>query len=175
MLGLVAGPVELGKQANPMLMRYQTRQAENEVNVAQPITISDVKGMPQAAAEVAIGTGKGLGRVLTASMKSPMLIMNGVTRGFHNLPKAYGEEVREYENITGVRSGLRVSAKVCQKSIVALLIVTDAYQSFGYGLGDGLRDLVTKPIDGAAQNGIIGFGTGLAKGIGNAMFKPTAG
>ncbi|KAF1850587.1 uncharacterized protein K460DRAFT_271296 [Cucurbitaria berberidis CBS 394.84] len=158
MLGLVAGPVELGKHAIPMLARYESRRTENPDGNNLSVTASDVKGVPHAAAQVAIGTGKGVGRMIAASLKSPMLMMHGVTRGFHNLPKLYGEEVREYDNITNLRSGLLVSAK-----------------SFGYGLSDGLKDLVAKPIDGAEQNGIVGFGTGLAKGFGNAMFKPAAG
>lgn len=36
-------------------------------------------------------------------------------------------------------------------------------------------DLFVKPISGAEENGLVGFGTGLMKGVGNAMFKPTAG
>ncbi|KAH7359828.1 hypothetical protein BKA66DRAFT_515011 [Pyrenochaeta sp. MPI-SDFR-AT-0127] len=158
MLGLVAGPVELGKQANPMLVRYKSSQTANGTASTESTAVVNVKNVPQVAAQVAIGTGKGLGRIVTASLKSPMLIMNGVTRGFHNLPKTYGEEVREYKNVTGFRSGLCVGA-----------------QSFGYGLADGLKDLVAKPLDGAAQSGCIGFGDGLAKGIGNALFKPAAG
>lgn len=120
MLGLVAGPVELGKQATPMLVRYESRQRAAHDGPTVPVTAGDVKGVPHAAAKVAIGTGKGMGRIVTASLKSPMLIMHGVTRGFHNLPKAYGEEVREYENVTGLRSGLLVSAKVrlCTPSVL---------------------------------------------------------
>jgi hypothetical protein len=108
--------------------------------------------------DIAVSAGKGLGRIVTASLKSPMLVLHGVTRGFHNLPKLYGEEVREYENVTDLKSGLLVSAK-----------------SLGYGIGDGLMDLVVKPIEGAEQGGVKGFGIGLAKGIGNAICKPVAG
>ena len=116
------------------------------------------KGFAHASGQVAIGTARGLGRVVTTSLKSPALIMHGVTRGFHNLPKTYGEEVRQYETVTGLRSGLLVSAK-----------------SFGHGLGDGIKDLVAKPIDGAEKNGVIGFGAGLATGIANVVCKPAAG
>ena len=110
------------------------------------------------ARQVALGTAKGFGRIVTTSLKSPAVIMHGITRGFHNLPKAYGEEVRQYENVTGLRSGLVVSMK-----------------SFGYGLGDGIRDLMVKPIDGAEKNGVLGFATGCATGIANAALKPAAG
>jgi hypothetical protein len=158
MLGLVAGPVELGRQATPVLTRYESRQRNNPDGNTQPVTTRDVKGAPQAAAKVALEAGRGIGRVATASLKTPVLVMHGVTRGFHNLPKLYGEELREYENVTGLKSGLAVSVK-----------------SFGYGLGDGLVDLVAKPVQGAERNGVLGFATGLAKGFGNAICKPAAG
>ncbi|KAL6160575.1 hypothetical protein ACJQWK_11865 [Exserohilum turcicum] len=159
-LGLAAGPIELGKQASPLLKssNHSRKNSEAQMEKSDAATSASTKSIPQAAGKVALGAAKGLGRVVTTGLKSPALIMHSVTRGFHNLPKAYGEEVRVYENVTGLRSGLLVSAK-----------------SFGHGLGDGLRDFATKPIDGAEKNGIIGFGTGLATGIANLAFKPTAG
>ncbi|KAH7072144.1 hypothetical protein BKA63DRAFT_544524 [Paraphoma chrysanthemicola] len=156
-LGLVAGPVELGRQATPLLNRYEDNQRANRDGIMQPVTAGDMKRAPHAAARVAIESGKGLGRIVTASLKIPVLTLNGVTRGFHNLPKAWGEEVREYENVTGVRSGMVVSAK-----------------SFGYGLSDGLLDLVARPIQGAEKNGMVGFASGFAKGLGNVVCKPMA-
>jgi hypothetical protein len=112
MLGIVAGPVELGRQATPMLTRFESRQRSNPDGNTQPVTSQDVKGAPYAAGRVALETGKGLGRIVTAGLKTPVMATHGLTRGFHNLPKLYGEEVRQYENVTGLRSGLRVSAKV---------------------------------------------------------------
>ncbi|EUC42325.1 hypothetical protein COCMIDRAFT_103807 [Bipolaris oryzae ATCC 44560] len=167
MLGLAAGPIELGKQASPLFhTSHSTKESSSQTTEEEPKSTStpsassssDSKRIPHAAGKVALGTAKGLGRVVTTSLKSPALIMHGVTRGFHNLPKTYGEEVRVYEDVTGLRSGLLVSAK-----------------SFGHGLGDGIRDFATKPIDGAEKNGIIGFSTGLMTGIANLAFKPTAG
>jgi hypothetical protein len=73
---------------------------------------SILEASPNAAKQVAIGTGKGLGRIVGASLKAPMTFAHGITRGFHNVPKLYGEQVREYENITDLRSGLSVSIKV---------------------------------------------------------------
>ncbi|KAI1509233.1 ATG-C domain containing protein [Pyrenophora tritici-repentis] len=147
--GLIAGPVTLGKQISH---RHST------VNPDASSTGSRAKGVARASGRVALGTAKGLGKVVTTSLKSPLLIMEGVTRGFHNFPKTYGEEVRQYETVTGLRSGLVVSAK-----------------SFGHGIGDGIKDIVAKQIDGAEKNGVIGFGTGLATGVANVVCKPTAG
>jgi hypothetical protein len=158
MLGLVAGPIELGKQTTPMLMQHENRRKEKRDGDAESTNPKNTKDSAYVARQVALGTAKGFGRIVTTSLKSPAVIMHGITRGFHNLPKAYGEEVRQYENVTGLRSGLVVSMK-----------------SFGYGLGDGIRDLMIKPIDGAEKNGILGFAAGCATGIANAAFKPAAG
>ncbi|KAL7773937.1 hypothetical protein CFE70_003905 [Pyrenophora teres f. teres 0-1] len=147
--GLVAGPVTLGKQFS---------RRDSAVTSETSSAGSKTKGVVRASGQVAMGTAKGLGKVVTTGLKSPLLIVEGVTRGFHNFPKTYGEEVRQYETVTGLRSGLLVSAK-----------------SFRHGIGDGIKDVITKPIDGAEKNGIIGFGTGLATGIANVVCKPTAG
>jgi hypothetical protein len=49
------------------------------------------------------------------------------------------------------------------------------YQSFAYGLGDGLFDIIAKPVQGAQRNGALGVLTGFTKGMGNALCKPAAG
>jgi hypothetical protein len=103
-LGLIAGPIELGRQATPLL-NSPSHPARNQ----NPNGIT----RPQAAGKVALEAGKGLGRVVSASIKMPVLAMSGVTSGFHNLPMGWGEEVREFENVTGWRSAVVVSAKVC--------------------------------------------------------------
>lgn len=118
-LGLAAGPIELNRQATPLLARPQATQqrviSDGAANTTQTRK-RDVLGTPEAAAQVGIETGKGMLRILTASLKTPVQLCNGVTRGFHNWPKVWGEEVREYENVTGLKSGLVVSAKVCSSS-----------------------------------------------------------
>lgn len=107
MLGLVAGPVELGRQSTSAILQKASRDGVN-------IDVSHIKptGVPHAAGKVVLESGKGLCRIATASFKSPAILSHGITRGFHNAPKLYGEKVREYDNVTGFRSGLEVSAKV---------------------------------------------------------------
>jgi hypothetical protein len=119
---------------------------------------STLEAAPNAAKQVAIGTGKGLGRIIGAGLKAPMTFTHGISRGFHNAPKLYGEQVREYENITDLRSGLSVSAK-----------------GFGHGISDGLSDFFVKPIQGAQKEGVKGFAKGCGKGVGNLVCKPTSG
>lgn len=38
-----------------------------------------------------------------------------------------------------------------------------------------MKDFFVKPVQGAQKEGVIGFGKGFGKGIGNLVFKPTAG
>ncbi|KAF2639552.1 hypothetical protein P280DRAFT_470189 [Massarina eburnea CBS 473.64] len=111
-----------------------------------------------AALRVAISSGKGIGRIVGAGVKAPMTFTHGVTRGFHNMPKLYGEEVREYENVVDLRSGLMNSGK-----------------GLAHGFGDGITDFFRKPVEGAKKEGILGFGKGVGKGFGNLICKPTAG
>jgi hypothetical protein len=150
MLGLVAGPMELAKQTNSTLNG-------SSVGDTHPATLYDIRGASHAAGQVALSTAIGVGRIVTITLKSPAVILHGITRGFHNLPKAYGEEVRQYKNVTGLRSGLSISGK-----------------NFGYGFKDGFGDLVTKTYEGS-ENGIAGLGAGIVKGLANAVFKPAAG
>lgn len=171
LLGLVEGPVELGRQVAPMMHKYEAKQhgeqkdepkqsgdlaphvrhsVRQESAPLRPGTprsvcstvqeggdgeaqmhlrpgsshgfeqakcYSDVEqkketSLSQAGKQVAIGTSKGFGRIVGAGVKAPMTFTHGLTRGFHNAPKLYGEEVREYENVTDLKSGLLVSGKV---------------------------------------------------------------
>jgi len=88
-----------------------------------------------------------------------MDITHNVARGFHNLPKMYGDEtVRPLEKVTDVQSGLQAAGK-----------------GLGYGLWDGLSGLVTQPMKGAQEGGWMGGLAGFGKGVGGAVFKPAAG
>ncbi len=51
--------------------------------------------------------------IVGAGLKAPMDITHNVARGFHNLPKMYGDEtVRPLEKVTDVQSGLQAAGKV---------------------------------------------------------------
>lgn len=59
----------------------------------------------------AVDTGKGLARIVGAGFKSPMDFSLNVAKGFHNVPKLYGGEVRKVDNVTDFKSGLTTAAK----------------------------------------------------------------
>ncbi|KAK4964135.1 hypothetical protein LTR66_012461 [Elasticomyces elasticus] len=108
--------------------------------------------------EAALGTGRGVSRMVGAGLKSPMDFTMGIARGFHNAPKLYGDEsVRKADQITDFRSGLKAATK-----------------EFGFGFYDGITGLVTQPIEGAKKGGAAGFLKGFGKGIGGLVLKPGA-
>lgn len=109
--------------------------------------------------ETALGTGKGVSRIIGAGFKSPMDFTLGLAQGFHNAPKLYGDDtVRKKEQVTDFRSGVRAATK-----------------EFGYGMYDGITGLVTQPMAGAKKEGFAGFLKGFGKGIGGIALKPGAG
>ena len=88
-----------------------------------------------------------------------MEFTTGVSQGFHNLPKLWGDKtVRDVEPVSGVSSGFKAAGK-----------------EFGLGLYDGITGLVTQPLKGAKEGGAAGFVGGFFKGIGGVACKPAAG
>jgi UDP:flavonoid glycosyltransferase YjiC (YdhE family) len=113
----------------------------------------------QMSFESIVESGKGVSRIVSAGIKSPMDLTMALAKGFHNAPKLYGDEtVRKSERITGVQSGLVAAAK-----------------EFHYGFYDGITGLVTQPVRGAQKEGAAGFLKGAAKGMGGLILKPAAG
>ncbi|RDL38700.1 uncharacterized protein BP5553_03040 [Venustampulla echinocandica] len=112
-----------------------------------------------AAGAVALESTKGVGRIMSAGLKTPVTFTNGLARGFHNVPNLYNDDtVRPEAKIDGVKSGLVAAGK-----------------GFGHGLYDGLTGLVTQPYNGAKKDGAVGFLKGVGKGLGGVVFKPSAG
>lgn len=108
--------------------------------------------------ENAMGTGKGVSRIVGAGFKSPMDFTMNLTRGFRNAPKLYGDDtVRKPEQVTDFKSGVRAATK-----------------EFGFGMYDGISGLVTQPMKGAQKEGAAGFLKGFGKGIAGIALKPGA-
>ncbi|KAF3918122.1 hypothetical protein ABW21_db0209590 [Orbilia brochopaga] len=101
---------------------------------------------------------KGAGRIAGAVMKSPLDFSLAVAQGFRNAPLLYGDTtVRKQDKITSMGSGLKVAGK-----------------EFALGLYDGVSGLVTQPIQGAKEEGHLGFWKGVGKGVGGLALKPGA-
>jgi UDP:flavonoid glycosyltransferase YjiC (YdhE family) len=105
-----------------------------------------------------VHTHKGLGRFTKAVIQSPMDMTMSFTKGFHNLPKAWGDDtVRPQPQIDSFLSGAKSAGK-----------------EFGLGMYDGITGLVTQPWKGAQKEGVGGFAKGFGKGIGGLVAKPSA-
>ena len=67
----------------------------------------------QTSNGVVLGTSKAIGKILVAGLKSPFEVSLSAAKGFHNVPRLYGDEtVRPHDRITGVWSGLKAAGKV---------------------------------------------------------------
>lgn len=109
--------------------------------------------------QTGVHTSKGLGRFVRAAAQTPMGISVGLTKGFHNLPKLWGDDtVRPQEQISDFKSGAVAVGR-----------------EFGYGWYDGVTGLVTQPWRGAQKEGAAGFVKGVGKGIAGFATKPFAG
>jgi UDP:flavonoid glycosyltransferase YjiC (YdhE family) len=105
-----------------------------------------------------VHTHKGLGRLAKAVIQCPMDISLSFTKGFHNLPKAWGDDtVRPQPQINDFVSGAKTAGK-----------------EFGLGMYDGITGIVTQPWKGAQREGLGGFAKGFGKGIGGLVAKPSA-
>ena len=103
------------------------------------------------------GTGRGLGKIVGAGLKSPLDFTLALSRGFHNLPRLYGEQPRTVGRVTGFHSGMRTAGK-----------------EFGQGIFEGVAGLVTQPVEGARKEGAAGFLKGMGRGVAGLVVKPAA-
>lgn len=133
--------------------------------MARSSFLPDVKGSikdhPSGSigSDAALGAGKGLGRIAAIGMRIPMDFAMGISSGFRNAPKLYGDTtVRPAHKVEGFNSGLQAATR-----------------EFGYGVYDGVTGLVSQPYNGAKREGVSGFFKGFAKGVGGAVLKPGAG
>ncbi|KAF9889619.1 hypothetical protein FE257_007127 [Aspergillus nanangensis] len=99
-------------------------------------------------------------RVLNWIVQVPMGVTLGLSQGFHDAPRWYGDKtVRELPRVKGLRSGLAAAGK-----------------EFGYSFYDGVTGVVTQPRRGMRNGGgASGLAKGVGKGVGGLFLKPQAG
>jgi hypothetical protein len=81
-----------------------------------------------------------------------------LTDGLKNMPRVYGDTVRDHGPVTDFKSGATVAGK-----------------TFAWGFVDGLSDVVVKPYQGAQKEGVKGAAKGLGKGLISMTTKTGAG
>jgi UDP:flavonoid glycosyltransferase YjiC (YdhE family) len=126
----------------------------------QPTGLSTLSADPSEplAEELAKETGVGFAETGKAFLNLPMNLAVGLTQGFHNAPRLYGDgTVRKPIRISGFHSGLRAGR-----------------DEFIYGIWDGFTGVVTQPYHGAKDHGVIGALEGTAVGIGGFFLKNIA-
>lgn len=79
------------------------------------------------------------------------------TEGLLNVPHLYGDRIRDNGKVTGVVSGLAVAGK-----------------TFGFGLYEGLTDIVTESYRLGKSEGALGVVKGFSKGALHMGTKPAA-
>ncbi|KAH8708527.1 hypothetical protein GQ44DRAFT_752724 [Phaeosphaeriaceae sp. PMI808] len=108
--------------------------------------------------ELAHEAGVGFRKTGAAIARFPMNASLALTQGFHNAPRLYGDEtVRRPPRVTGFHSGLRAGR-----------------DELFYGVKDGVTGIVTQPIRGAKERGVIGAARGFGFGIGGFVLKDIA-
>ncbi|RDA95504.1 hypothetical protein CP533_5459 [Ophiocordyceps camponoti-saundersi (nom. inval.)] len=134
----------------------ETKTDTPQASSSQPRQGTGPQGV---SVETAVDAGRGVGRVVSTGVKSPMNFCLGLAKGFRNVPRLYNDDtVRPIEKVTDLSSGIRVASK-----------------ELGMGLFDGISGLVTQPMRGAEREGASGLIKGFGKGIGGLITKPAAG
>ncbi|KAG9604261.1 glycosyltransferase family 1 protein, partial [Aureobasidium melanogenum] len=106
-----------------------------------------------------VRTAKGFGRIFQAAARAPMRFAVAMAEGAHNAPRLWGDRsVRKPVKVTGIMSGISAG---CQELLL--------------GTYDGITGLVTLPVRGAQEEGVIGFAKGIGQGIVGMPVKFWAG
>jgi hypothetical protein len=117
------------------------------------------KRKPISAGQMAGASGKSFAMFAPKATKAMLAdIPMAITDGLKNVPRAYGDTVRDHGPVTGFASGATVAGK-----------------TFAYGFMDGLSGVVVKPYQGAQKEGAIGAAKGVAKGLIGLTTKTGAG
>ncbi|ETS77967.1 hypothetical protein PFICI_10029 [Pestalotiopsis fici W106-1] len=111
-------------------------------------------GSAAALKEVGLGFGS-MGGALTKGtlVNTPLALAEGL----RNVPRLYGEEVKDHGKVKDWQSGGKVAAK-----------------NFGSGFYHGITGFVTQPYKGAKEEGTPGFLKGAGKGTVGLITKPGA-
>ncbi|KAF7303776.1 Glycosyltransferase family 1 protein [Mycena indigotica] len=112
----------------------------------------------RTAEAMATQSGRSLGKVATTAVRGTIVdIPMAFAEGMHNLPRLYGDEVKDHGEISGWKSGLKVAG-----------------ETFVGDLTDGISGLVVQPYKGAKEEGVLGLAKGVGKGVAGLVTKPVS-
>jgi hypothetical protein len=110
--------------------------------------------------QITSATAHYIGDLAATGAKAPVALFYNVANGFRNFPSyaIHNDPARRRDEITGFGSGCKLAGK-----------------EFVLGFGDALLGIVRHPYLGAKQEGPLGFGKGLGRGLGGLYFHSMAG
>lgn len=105
----------------------RSRSSSRDRSSLDSSTSKSIAESQKISLETAVGTSKGIGRIVGAGLKSPMDFTLSLARGFHNAPRLYGDDsVRHPDKVTGIQSGLRTAGKVRARRTIDTCTFTNA-------------------------------------------------
>lgn len=118
------------------------------------------KSKTQATKEISKGMAKAVGSSVYHPLKGTWEVVGAIGDGFKhaNAMVDSNEHFEKRKVVRGIGEGVYEGSK-----------------SLAIGLGEGITDFFVKPIKGAQQDGIIGFGKGFVQGSVSIISKPIAG
>jgi UDP:flavonoid glycosyltransferase YjiC (YdhE family) len=130
----------------------------------RPIASSSASTSSQAAhgavvaGRMASDVAKSFGKFVGAFYKGVIVDLPlATTEGFRNMPKLYGEEVKDHGEVTDALSGFQVGGK-----------------NFVHGIADGFSDPFRQTYEGGKKEGAIGYAKGFGKGMAGFVSKTSA-
>lgn len=120
---------------------------------------SATRRKPVSAGQMASASGQSLAMFAPKALKGMTVdIPLAITDGLKNVPRMYGETVRDHGPVTDFTSGATVAGK-----------------TFAYGFYEGITDIVVKPYQGGQKEGAKGVAKGIGKGLVSMTTKTGAG
>jgi hypothetical protein len=110
--------------------------------------------------QIVSATAHYIGDLTATGAKAPVALFYNMANGFRNFPSyaIRNDPARRRDEITGFGSGCKLAGK-----------------EFVLGFGDALVGIARHPYLGAKQEGALGFGKGLGRGLGGLYFHSMAG
>jgi hypothetical protein len=160
------------KQFHHLAYRMASKSCEDDItlNFEKPQSRPGLTALRERVAARRAKGGRGyqitsatthyIGDLAATVTKAPVALFYNVANGFRNFPSyaIHNDPVRRRDEITGFGSGCKLAGK-----------------EFVLGFGDALLGIVRHPYLGAKQEGALGFGKGLGRGLGGLYFHSMAG
>ncbi|KOS36847.1 hypothetical protein ACN38_g12379 [Penicillium nordicum] len=140
------------QQSEPELVIIETTNPQSERSPSETISRTSRTNQTDedwgVAGKAVGGSAKSVGRIIAYYYKGVLVDIPGaVNEGLRAVPRLYGEEVKEYNDIRDFKSG-----------------VAAASDNFAHGFSHGLTDIFRQPYEGGQKDGIRGAIKGFVKG-----------